>query len=138
MPMTQTQFEEYLALYGAQPEHWPQELRSDAAQMMTRLDLASLVRQQEHVDALLRALPIEPPRYGLCERIIANALSQPQHRGFLSWLRDCREMLLPQPVYSLAATLALGLLIGFSAAGHAPGDTIVTMADMFDEEGDYL
>ncbi len=77
----------------------------------------------KYLEALLSKRHIEPASPGFAERIIASA--RPLRRGEAvsigAWLREAlAEFMLPKPAFALAATLMLGMVIGFSVpASHS-------------------
>ncbi|HEY7316782.1 MAG TPA: hypothetical protein VIE89_04350 [Candidatus Binatia bacterium] len=75
-------------------------------------------RQDEKLDAMLRARKIEPASADLAQRIILKAQSLPQNQTIplWDWLRQLfAEFHLPRPAYVFAFTLILGFVIGFNA-----------------------
>jgi hypothetical protein len=74
-------------------------------------------RQEDRLDALLRARRIEPSSPDLAERIILKAQGLPQNQTVLlwRWIRQLfAEFHLPRPAYVLASTLILGVIVGFN------------------------
>ena len=74
-------------------------------------------KQDEKLDAMLRARRVEPPSPDLAQRIILKAriLPQDQTMPLWQWIRQLfAEFHLPRPVYVLACTLILGFVVGFN------------------------
>jgi hypothetical protein len=72
-------------------------------------------RQDEKLDAMLRARKIEPASSDLAERIILKAQKLPQNLNLpcLQWLRQLfAEFHLPKPAYVVASALVLGIVVG--------------------------
>jgi hypothetical protein len=79
-------------------------------------------RQEDRLDALLRARRIEPSSPDLAERIILKVQGLPQNQtvSLWRWIRQLfAEFHLPRPAYVLASTLILGVIVGF----NTPVDT---------------
>lgn len=79
-------------------------------------------KRDEKIDRLLSSRRVAPASPDLARRIILKAQQLPQNTtvSFWQWIRQlCIEFHLPKPAYVLAAALAFGLVIGFSA----PSDT---------------
>jgi hypothetical protein len=74
-------------------------------------------RDEEKLNALLEARPIEAARPDLAERIILRAQSTPQNLT-IPWLDRLKglfaEFHLARPGYVLACTLILGFVLGLS------------------------
>lgn len=74
-------------------------------------------RQDEKLDAMLRARRVEPASPDLAQRIILKAQSLPQNQTMplWGWMRQLfAEFHLPRPAYVLACTLILGFVVGFN------------------------
>jgi hypothetical protein len=75
-------------------------------------------KQDEKLDAMLRARRIEPTSADLAQRIILKAQGLPQNQTMPLW-QSIRQLFaefhLPRPVYVFACTLILGFVVGFNA-----------------------
>src|SRR5262245_60887320 len=74
-------------------------------------------KQDEKLDAMLRARRVEPASPDLAQRIILKAQSLPQNQTlpFQQWLRQLfAEFHLPKPAYVVASALVLGIVVGLS------------------------
>ena len=74
-------------------------------------------RQDENLDAMLRARRFEPAGRDLAQRIILKAQSLPQNQTLplIPWLRQMfAEFHLPKPAYVVVSALVLGMIVGFS------------------------
>ena len=73
--------------------------------------------RDEKLDEMLRTRRVAPPSADLAERIILKAQATPQNQALplgQSIRRLFAEFHLPKPAYVLAATLVLGLFLGFN------------------------
>ena len=74
-------------------------------------------RQDENLDAMLRARRFEPAGRDLAQRIILKAQTRPQNQTLplIPWLRQLfAEFHLPKPAYVVVSALVLGMIVGFS------------------------
>jgi hypothetical protein len=74
-------------------------------------------KQDENLDAMLRARRFEPASPDLAQRIILKAQSLPQNQTLplIPWLRQLfAEFHLPKPAYVVVSALVLGMIVGFS------------------------
>jgi hypothetical protein len=74
-------------------------------------------KQDENLDAMLRARRFEPASPDLAQRIILKAQSLPQNQmlPLIPWLRQMfAEFHLPKPAYVVVSALVLGMIVGFS------------------------
>jgi hypothetical protein len=74
-------------------------------------------RQDEKLDAMLRARRVEPASRDLAQRIVLKAQSLPQNQTLplMQWLRQLfAEFHLPKPAYVVVSALVLGIIVGFS------------------------
>ncbi len=74
-------------------------------------------KQDENLDAMLRARRVEPASRDLAQRIILKAQSLPQNQTLplIPWLRQLfAEFHLPKPAYVVVSALVLGMIVGFS------------------------
>ncbi len=67
----------------------------------------------QELEHLLNARAYTPPRTGFADRIIARARALPKRAPMR--VQDLLTMLLPKPAYSFAATVIVGLVLGFGA-----------------------
>jgi hypothetical protein len=95
----------------------------------------------EKLDAILRSRRTEAPRPDLVARIVfkAQGIAQVENASFWQSLRQVFvDLHLPKPAYVLAATLILGIVLGFSTApsNDSTADTYSASAQSFlDDEG---
>ena len=74
-------------------------------------------KQDENLDAMLRARRVEPASRDLAQRIILKAQSLPQNQTLplIPWLRQLfDELQLPKPSNVVVSALVLGMIVGFS------------------------
>jgi hypothetical protein len=74
-------------------------------------------KQDEKLDAMLRAREAEPASRDLAQRIILKAQSLPQNQTLPlgQWIRQLfAEFHLPKPAYVVVSALVLGMIVGFS------------------------
>jgi len=74
-------------------------------------------KQDENLDAMLRARRFEPAGRDLAQRIILKAQTLPQNQALplIPWLRQLfAEFHLPKPAYVVVSALVLGMIVGFS------------------------
>jgi hypothetical protein len=74
-------------------------------------------KQDEKLDAMLRARQVEPASADLAQRIILKAQSLPQNQTvpLWQWIKQLfAEFHLPKPAYVLAGTLILGFVVGLN------------------------
>jgi len=142
MKINQKDFARYLALYGPAVEQWPDSVRAEGLRMRQHPEAAALIGQQSRLETLLRNYPVEPPRAGFAERIIAAtkyATPSPVS-GFGAWLHAAlAEFMLPRPAFALASLLALGFVIGLSApAPTVSGDDDLSLQTYLENDGAVL
>jgi hypothetical protein len=81
-------------------------------------------RQEDKLEALLRARRIEPSSPDLAQRIIRKAQGLPQNQtnSLWQWFRELfAEFHLPRPAYVFACTLILGFVVGFNTPFNSTG-----------------
>ena len=89
----------------------------------------------DNIEQMLRERPVEPPRSGFEQRILAIAYARAQtvSPSLLGWLRKTwEELMLPTPQLTFALTLAIGLAIGFGASspdGHSASAIEMYLSD---------
>ena len=74
-------------------------------------------KQDENLDAMLRARRFEPAGRDLAQRIILRSQNLPQNQTLplIPWLRQMfAEFHLPKPAYVVVSALVLGMIVGFS------------------------
>ena len=74
-------------------------------------------KQDEKLDAMLRARRVEPASRDLAQRVILKARRLPQNQTLplMQWLRQLfAEFHLPKPAYVVVSALVLGMIVGFS------------------------
>jgi len=74
-------------------------------------------KQDDKLDAMLRARRLEAVSPDLAQRIILKAQSLPQNRTVSpwQWIRQLfAELHLPKPAYVVASALVLGIVVGAS------------------------
>ena len=74
-------------------------------------------RQDENLDAMLRARRFEPAGPDLAQRSILKAQRLPQNQTLplIPWLRQLfAEFHIPKPAYVVVSALVLGMIVGFS------------------------
>ena len=74
-------------------------------------------RQDEKLEAMLRARRVEPASRDLAQRMILKAQRLPQNQmlPLMQWLRQLfAEFHLPKPAYVVVSALVLGMIVGFS------------------------
>ena len=74
-------------------------------------------KQDENLDAMLRARRVDPASRDLAQLIILKAQSLPQNQTLplIPWLRQLfAEFHLPKPAYVVVSALVLGMIVGFS------------------------
>ena len=135
MCLVTKEFEKYLALYGADIEKWPEDIRAKARQVQKQFDTAKLAANyREH------ARRFEPHHPSLAERIILNAK---QHRrnvpvNVLGWLSGLfSDFMIPRPAYALAAMLVLGIGIGLNTPNNDMQDE-TSISSNFTDDGATL
>jgi hypothetical protein len=115
-PMTMERFRAIVEAYGASPAHWPADERA-AAQAFLAVHAEARARMDEEalLDRLLDAVPATRPSVALKERLMPRQL--PRDSG--AWLSRLIAALWPEasspwPAGVLAASIALGILIGIA------------------------
>ncbi len=114
MPMTEKQFSEYLMLYGADMENWPDDIQAEAIGAMSEPNIRALAIEQRYFEEVLRAHDVSEPNPWLADRIINAAGHKATRVSMSAWLQELLAFLLPQPAFAFATVLALGMAIGFS------------------------
>lgn len=139
-------FEQWLMLYGASVDHWPDDLSARGRALMTAdPSLAALVAETEAFEARLR-LPETPMASSqLSARIIDAGRRTPQQSRPSLWrlIESLIAETLPKPSYALASVLLLGMFLGYvTATAPAPSadqlQEINLVRDVIDGEGSLL
>jgi hypothetical protein len=104
--MDRSRFKAILDAYGAAARRWPDRERLPAQAMAQSPDGAALVREAAEVDAALDLAGGRANTDLLAVRIL---------RGYLM-----RRLLSPAPLGALAASVLLGIAVGFGAGRAAP------------------
>ena len=113
-PLTQARFQELLAAYGSQPEHWPECERNAANDMLESSETArTLAREQRALDAWLSMS--SPP--ALPTDLIQRLNTIPEKQGTLLLARQLRIRTLWVPALGWAAAAAIGIWLGARSAG---------------------
>jgi hypothetical protein len=95
----------------------------------------------EKLESILRSRGTGAPSPDLAARIIFKAQAIPQIQNLSLWQSLGQvfvDLRLPKPGYVLAATLVLGIVLGFSTApsNHSASDPYsASAANFFDDEG---
>ena len=121
--MDSKQFEEYLLLYGANINEWPETVRQSGWEALeSSSELQALQKDHADFEKLLKARRYEEPAGNFAQRIISVSSQQKQTdpfslRSLIAGLID--EFHIPRPalaVISLVVLLALtiGFTIGFT------------------------
>jgi hypothetical protein len=100
------------------------------------------LNDDKKLDSMLRSRRIQAPSPNLAARIILKAQGLPQIQRFTLWQllgQSFIELHLPKPAYVLAASLVLGMFLGFSTAPQISSttDSYAANAQSFlaDDEG---
>jgi len=136
MPLTEKQFAEYLQCFGTQINTWPEALQVEAMRAARIPPFASMLDRQRRFEALLATHPVPPARPELAERILAACPVRQPVPSLADWLLDLlASLMLPRPAYSLAAVLALGLVIGFSTPALLQGNQYTVIQPYLEDDG---
>jgi len=128
--MTRERFFKLLDAYGAAPERWPADLRSQAEEWLSRqdADVLSALAQARALDVSLSMHAVAAPDAGLVRRVIASA--SPSERHLPLWLSPGGWLAAAGLVAVAAAGVAVGMRT-FSLILPAPLSTPVA-ASSFD------
>lgn len=148
--MHRKEFEEYLLLYGADINLWPQEIRQAGLEAMeSSAELQAFYQDHDNFEKLLHSRRYEEPADNLAQRIISVSLQQRQNApfsigSFISGLIN--EFSVPRPaLVALSLMMILALTIGFTIGFTNPSGSSVLnnteetnlQAFLFDE-GDVI
>jgi anti-sigma factor RsiW len=123
--------EAILAIHGARPERWPQEMRARLSAFIDEEPAAArLFAEARALDRLLGAAPDPAPPYGLEARILAAA-TQPGRRP--PAIRAKRGMW-PEAAL-LAASLFIGFVIGLSGGAMPALQDVALISGFFEADG---
>ena len=107
--MNRERFEQIVAAYGADPQHWPEAERAAAEAFATaNADTAALVADEGGLDRMLDHAAALPDTTALAARILAQTPARAA-RAF-----DTRAII------ALAACAVFGVIIGYSGGQFAP------------------
>ncbi len=122
--MDPEQFKEYLLLYGADLDAWPEGIRLAGREALRRFpELRASFTEQEEFERVLKTRKYEEASGDLAERIVSASLlhdkKAPSGFGFFLPRLLAGEFLFPKPALVLGSTLmigtlVLGFVIGFS------------------------
>ncbi len=119
-PLSQARFQELLAAYGSQPEHWPERERNAAIEMLESSEIArTLAREQRALDVWLSMS--SPPT--LPTDLIRRLNTVPETQDTLPLVRRLRVRALWAPALGWAVAAAAGIWLG---ARSAAADSTVT------------
>jgi hypothetical protein len=126
------QLEAILAIHGARPERWPQEMRARLS-AFTEADRAAgrLLAEARALDRLLDAAPALLPPHGLEARILAAA-SPPRRRRPLAI--HAMPRMWPEAAL-LAASLFIGVVIGLSGQAMPALQDVALISGFFEADG---
>lgn len=125
VPLSQARFQELLAAYGSQPEHWPERERNAAIEMLASSDTArTLAREQRSLDAWLSMS--SPP--ALPTKLVERLNAIPEKRGTVLLARQLRVRALWVPALGWAAAAAIGIWLGAHSA--AADSTVAKSANV--------
>lgn len=122
-------FKENLLLYGANVNHWPEELRQAGLEALeSSSEIKALLAEHEHFERVLRARSYETPSNNLAQRIISS-LQQEQKASrslgsFLSALLN--EVRFPKPALTALSIVMILLVIGFVIGFLNPSESVLT------------
>jgi hypothetical protein len=116
MAMDAEQFREWLLIYGADLQRWPEDIRQAGLEALDQ-SLACRSLQEDHAqfETMLRSRGHEEPSPDLAVRIIVAARRRERraYSGLVELLASCfADLRLPTPVVTAAAVLIVGFVIG--------------------------
>jgi hypothetical protein len=153
--MTLTDFERLLDVYGGDRTHWPADARAAAAQLVARDARARrLLAEAEALDRLLERAPLPglATEAALADRIVAAAQRSPRIVKFAGAIvpqlgapkASRGGPWKPRPVGTelraaglLAASLAVGVLIGLSNLPHSVAPALAELTGLGLDRGGY-
>jgi hypothetical protein len=148
--MHRKEFEEYLLLYGANINKWPEKIRRLGLEALeSSSELQALQKDHHNFERLLQARGYEGPADNFAQRIISASLQQRQRDpfslgSFIAGLID--EFHIPRPALAVISfVMLLALTIGFTIGFTNPNGSLVLnnteethlQAFLFDE-GDVI
>ncbi len=111
--MTEEQFENMLDTYGANPQHWPDEIRTEAEALLNRSDhCRQLLAPHRALDNLLDSYKARTPS-SLHHRILENLPLSLSER-ILRWLIPGVPTDLWHPIAAACLPLVFGVIVGAS------------------------
>jgi hypothetical protein len=121
--MNNIEMAEAIKLYGSDLQLWPQPLRQSLANDPQLMESFLLMAAEEaQFEALLMQRHFEPHTDDFAQRIIANALAETDDqadalasdRTMPGWSAHAARTGFIRPLLGMAATLVVGLVIGYS------------------------
>lgn len=120
--------ERWIALYGSDTAHWPEDILAQYHNLLTQdASLSAALADAQAFDALLLSSHQPQARADFAHRITEDAFTHVQaaRMGPLTRLHHVLEaffadLQLPQPAFTIPALLLLGMLGGFTTANSAP------------------
>lgn len=116
MTMDAERFRECLLIHGADVHQWPSDIRQAGLDAVERsLDCRSLRDECRQFEAILRSRTFEDPSSDLAVRIVSAARRRERRASpqVMEFIAACfRDLRLPAPVFTAAAVLILGVVIG--------------------------
>ena len=138
MAMTEKKFQEWLALYGAEVESWPEDARAAGERALRDARFAALREDCRRLESLL-AHAVVPASPALADRIIRAAYRTGAPLPRRAWLRELlSDLLLPKPAFALPAAILCGIVIGFSLSPQGTADDGTAAPAYIDEDGGIL
>ncbi len=117
MTMDGERFREYLLVYGADVQRWPEAIReAGLAALEQGGEYRSFQADHAQFEAVLSARRYEEPSPDLEQRIIAAARRREREAplSLSAFLATClAEIRFPQPVLTAVAVLIVGFVLGF-------------------------
>jgi hypothetical protein len=142
-------FEEYLALYGAELEIWPEEIREVYRQALTdNAEFRELIEKESRFEGIIRRRSFEFPSTDLEARIIAASRKARQSHspGKGSFLMELfYEFSLGRRAAAFAGVLIIfvtlaGFAIGYKGVGETPLSPLytVSMGEFLQYDGEVI
>lgn len=141
--MDKQEFMDYLSIYGADLEKWPDGLRDDArAALSSSQKLREALQEEKLFEQALNMRGFENPSPDLADRIIDAAQPKRAHnrKSFFDLLGSVFAAIpLPRPALALPLLLILGIAAGYLYSDYADTDTNGTQLAqlLYYEEGYY-
>ncbi len=149
MSSEKSRFEKYLALYGAELESWPEEIREEYRHGLTvSTELRELLESENRFEGILRGISFEDPSSDLADRIIAASRKARQSHspGKGSFLKELfSEFSLGRRAAAFAGALIIfvtvaGFAIGYKGVGETPASPLytVSMGEFLQYDGEVI